>query len=454
MLFKVDLEKRRQEILYGNLLKAMMVLSLPTLMMGLVSALIPLSDAWFANNLLGNDVFAAISYSQSSINVMAAISQGLSVVAMAMIGKVVGEGNTEKVKYICVQILMLGLIIGLCLMPLCHFVAIIISRKADIAMQDNVLTYISLYQIVMPFYFMAAIFNAIKNVTGNPEAPFYRMIVLFVLKLFFNYLLLKILRLGIHGVVFASFLAYLITGVWMYYDLFIKKNLYRLQLKGYRLNKKLVKEIIVLGIPSMLSTVMINLGFLLINIEIVKYGITAVTALGIASQINNLCFILPTCISTSVTTMVSMNLGLNQKEKAKKAYNLGLEIGFILTLIMLIIVLTFDDFFIGAFTNQPGVIRISKEALSNYTYSIIPYSFFIIGQAVLNAMGKTKIPLFMGILRVWIIRYIFILATQSYLGYFSVFYGNLLSNIIAGAIMYIIVYFVKWESVIKIYKKD
>lgn len=44
---------------------------------------------------------------QQSIDLMMGVAIGLSVAAMAMIGQTVGKGDIEKVKHICLQILVL-----------------------------------------------------------------------------------------------------------------------------------------------------------------------------------------------------------------------------------------------------------------------------------------------------------------------------------------------------------
>lgn len=451
-MFKVDLEKRRQEILYGSILKTLLILSVPTIMMGIVQSLIPFSDAFFANKYLGNKIFAAISYSQPAINTMTSLSQGLAVVAMAMIGQVAGRGDVDRVKKMSTQIFMWGLILGILLIPVVYLLSNIISNTATEDMRYNIYLYMSLNSIIIPFLFIASIFNAIKNVTGNPEASFYRMLILFLLKLIFNYIYLKIMNLGIKGTMLSSLSAYIITGVWMYYDLFVKDSLYKMSLKNYKLEIPLIKEVMILGIPSMITYSMINLGFVLINLEVVKYGVVAVSALGIASQINNLCFVLPSCIGTSLTTMVSMNIGSEQVLKAKKSYIYSIIVSLVISFFMLTILLSCDKLFISFFTNNDDIIKIAKDALETYTYSIFPFGIFTLGQAVLNALGRTKIPLFVGILRIWLIRYLFIIVTQAYLGYFSIFYGNLVSNTIAAIVMVIIVSKIEWKPVVKFKK--
>ena len=83
--------------------------------------------------------------------------------------------------------------------------------------------------------------------------------------------------------------------------------------------------------------------------------------------------------------------------------------------------------------------EIADKGLHIYTYSVIGFSIFMISQGVFIALGRTKVPLVMSILRIWLLRYIFILVTQKYLGLYSIFWGNLFSNTLAGIIFFILV---------------
>lgn len=164
---------------------------------------------------------------------------------------------------------------------------------------------------------MAAIFNSIKNGTGHPEAPFFRMIILLVFKIVFNTIFLSILNLGVFGAVSASFMSYFLIGIWMYYDLFIKKSDMQLSLKNFRFDFEFIKKTMALAIPSILSYILVYIGFFLINKEVVKYGSIALNASTIASNINSIYFVLPTSVGTTVTTMISMNIGNGNSKNAK-----------------------------------------------------------------------------------------------------------------------------------------
>lgn len=446
---KLDMTSRRNLILNGSVLNTLLLLSIPTFMMALVQSMVPFTDGLFLNRTIGPERTSAITYAKPAIDVMLGMSQGLGVAAMAMIGQMVGIGDTKKVKKISLQILMFSIFVGIFLIPISIVMAKYMSTTVADVMKYDVFLYISLYSVVIPFQFLAAIFNSIKNSTGNPESPFYRMIVLLILKILFNTIFLVVLKLEIKGAVIASLFAYVITAIWMYYDLFFKDYLYKLDIYEYKFNKAIVSELIRLGIPSMLSFMMINLGFLLINMEIEHYGRTVLAGLGIAGYINSICFQLPACISTAVTTMVSINIGIKNIKRAKEIFKVGIIISFVIAFFTILIVLPTTPKLTGMFTYKKDVLNIANESLKYYTYSIIPFGVAMICQAVFNAMGKNIVPLIMGFLRVWLFRYLFILVTKAYLGYYSIFIGNLFSNTMAAIVFLILIKNIRWESGMK-----
>ncbi len=98
------------------------------------------------------------------------------------------------------------------------------------------------------------------------------------------------------------------------------------------------------------------------------------------------------------------------------------------------------------FTRDASVLAVANQALHIYTYSVIGFSICMVQQGAFIGLGKTRITLFISLLRVWLLRYIFILATEHVLGFYSVFWGNLFSNYMAALITTILILRVKWVS--------
>lgn len=444
-----NVEKRREMILNGNILNTLLFLSFPTLLMGMVQSLIPLSDGLFLNRTSGYLVAAAVGFGQPIINIINALSQGLGVASMAIVGQINGTGDLEEVKKVSTQIMVFSFIIGLVVAPTSIIFASVVSKSISLEIAYDVFLYLSLYAIVIPMLFMAAIFNAIKNATGQPEATLIRMIILLLLKIIFNSIFLAVLHWGVIGAVMASLCSYIVIAIWMYYDLFIKESMTKLDLRGFSFDFKLLKRLLKLALPTMLTYSLINFGFFLINMEVERYGAYVLTAQTIASNINAMCFNLPSSIGTTVTTMVSMNIGARKPRNAKKSFIYGCRVSVIISLIIIVLFLPSSNYLVRLFQDNETIVNLADHSLKIYTFSIIGFGIYMVSQGAFIGLGRTRLPLFMGILRVWFIRYIFILITKRWLGVDSVFWGNLVSNYIAGFLFYYIVTKTPWKSVLK-----
>lgn len=450
MLFKSQSnEERRQMILNGKVINTLLFLSIPTLLVGIIQALIPLSDSLFLNRLTSVEVASSVTFSQPVLNIMIALSQGLGVATLVMLGRLYGKGRMLAVKETMLQIFVFSFFIGLLLIPVCMFTAFLISNNTTSEIRNNVYTYISLYSLIMPFVFLAAIYNSSKNAIGRPEVTFVRIFLLLILKIIFNSIFLYVLKMGIVGAVMASLFSYIVVTIWMFYDLFLKSGDIKLNLRSYTIKLPIIKRLLKIGFPSMLNYAFLYLGFFLINKEMEKFGAVALNAQGIASNINAICFILPSSIGTTVSSMISINMGIGNVKKSKDVFKVGWITGVTISILTIALILPISLPLVLTFTKVQKVIEIADKALHIYTYSVIGFSVFMIAQGVFIALGRTKVPLVMSILRIWLLRYIFILLTQKYLGLYSIFWGNLFSNTLAGIIFFILVKVIDWKKGIK-----
>ena len=383
---------------------------------------------------------------------MIAISQGLGVATLVMLGRLYGKGRMLAVKETMLQIFVFSFFIGLLLIPVCMFTALLISNNTTSEIRNNVYIYISLYSLVMPFVFLAAIYNSSKNAIGRPEVTFVRIFLLLILKIIFNSIFLYVLKMGIVSAVMASLFSYIVVTIWMFYDLFLKSGDIKLNLRSYTIKLPIIKRLLKIGFPSMLNYAFLYLGFFLINKEMEKFGAIALNAQGIASNINAICFILPSSIGTTVSSMISINMGIGNVKKSKDVFKVGWITGVTISILTIALILPISLPLVLTFTKVQKVIEIADKALHIYTYSVIGFSVFMIAQGVFIALGRTKVPLVMSILRIWLLRYIFILLTQKYLGLYSIFWGNLFSNTLAGIIFFILVKAIDWKKGIKTVK--
>lgn len=446
---KTNTASRRDLIVNGSISKAILMLSTPTMLMGIIQSMIPVIDGLFINNVVGTAAASAITYCTPIIMLMTALAQGLSVAGTAMIGQMNGRSDFSGGKKVATQIFVATFFIGCLFAPILAGLSFPISNLTSSDISHNVFLYLILYSVIQPFSFLEFVYNAIKNANGKPEAPFIRMIILLILKVLFNFVFIVLLNWQIIGSVAATFFANILVCGWMYIELFISKNDDRLTLKNFHFDKRVIIQMFRIGIPAMLSTCMLNLGFFLINNETAKYGAVTLNGQGIANNITAICFTLPASFGTSVTTIVSMNVGAGNGVRAKKGCIVGCIISAISAALLIAIIVPLSPYLTILFTRQPDVLDVANKALHIYTYSVIGFGVCMVELGAFIGLGRTFVPMVVNILRVCVIRIIFIFFTEKYLGVYSVFWGNLVSNYLSAIISTVLLMRVPWVSTIK-----
>ena len=139
---------------------------------------------------------------------------------------------------------------------------------------------------------------------------------------------------------------------------------------------------------------------------------------------------------------------IQETEKAKESCYAGAVISAISAAILIAVIVPLSSHITVLFTRQADVLEIANNSLHIYTYSVIGFgvSMTLIGAFI--GLGRTVVPLIINVMRIWFLRYLFILATEKYLGVYSVFWGNLFSNYTCMVITIILIRSIKWVSVI------
>ena len=440
--------QRCDHILSGSITKTLLMLSLPTLMMGVVQCAIPLIDGLFINNIAGTNAAGAITYCTPIIGMVIGLAQGLGSAGMAIIGQTNGKGQLAEGRRISTQLIVFTSMLGLALAPVLFLLAFPISEIVKPEISQGVFTYLALNALIVPFSFLESIYNAIKNANGNPEATFIRMVILLIVKVIFNALFIAVLRWDVLGAAMASLASNMLITIWMYFELFVKKGPEQLSLKGFKPDKTVIRKLVRVGLPTMLSNLMIYIGFYLITNEVEKYGSVVLVGQGIANSITNVCFALPAAFGSAVTTMVSMNVGAFQSERARRTCWTGCLWSAITAAALIAIIVPLSGSLTVLFTRDPEVLDVANRSLHIYTFSVVGFGVCMTQIGAFIGLGRTHVSLVMGILRIWMLRYLFVLATEPLLGVYSVFWGNLFSNYVSAIITTVLILRVKWVSVI------
>jgi putative MATE family efflux protein len=417
----------------GDLLKPLLVLSLPIVLSQLLQVGYNLADTFWVGRL-GQEAVSALSYSWPLVFLMISVAGGFTVAGTVLVAQNKGAGNDDQVNYVAGQTIAFVTIVALAFSILGYvlspwLVDLVGATPGSVEYQLAV-EYTRTIFIGVLFMFGFFIFQALLQGWGDTRTPLYLM----ALGVALNVLLDPFLILGFEGNVLLSWLGldglqsslYALTGfagfgvqgaaiatvvsrgvgallgfAW----LFSGKVGIHLSASDLVLDWSMVKRIVSLGAPASVEQSTRALGITVLTALVAFAGDDAVAALGIGNRINSLVFLPALGLARGTETMVGQNLGTQQSGRARRAvlYSSGIVAGVLA--IVGVVAYAFADPITSVFiADAPDVVALGAEYLRVIGPTFLFIGVFQVVQGAFRGSGSTRLAMAFAILSLWVFR--------------------------------------------------
>jgi putative MATE family efflux protein len=206
-------------------------------------------------------------------------------------------------------------------------------------------------------------------------------------------------RLGIAGAAAASVASFGLGAIALLAFLLSGRGLVTLRLGRMRLRRALFWEILRVGAPGSLNTVLTNLTVVLLTGLVGPFGAAALAGYGMGARLEYLMIPLVFGLGSGLVTMVGTNVGAGQRLRAERVAWVGASLAAGATGSVGIVAALFPNAWLGLFSSDPSVL----EAGARYLRIVGPvYGFFGLGLALYFASqgaGRLTWPLVAGFAR-------------------------------------------------------
>lgn len=401
-------DKRSRLILQEkNIYKAFIILAMPVFLSNLLKSFHDIVDTYFIGHLDNSvDAQAGISVSWPLINIFLAFSVGLSVAGVALISQFIGAKKEEDAKKYAAVLMTLSIILGIVVTGVLYFSSPLIMKLigASGGTYDCAVLYLQIRALEMPFVFIFAAYQAIRQAKGDTLSPVILSIIAVVINIFLTALFIKEYNMGLAGAAIATLIGQIVIVPVCFYRLFKKKNDFKLSLKDMKLKKENVFSVIKFATPSALSQALSSLGFLVLQAIILSYGEETAAAFSLGNKISNLLLMPIMAIGSILAAYVGQNIGAQNKERAKESYKVSKTLSIIISIIGVLILIPIRIPVLGALTNDKTTLEIASEYV---IWVLLTQPFMGIFQnylGVFNGSGNTKYSFILAMVRLWIIR--------------------------------------------------
>lgn len=432
---KMD-EKRRTEILNGNMWKVVIAICAPLFIYNLFNSLYGLVDSIFANEISTDSVSSVAALGQIK-NLLSSFGAGLAAGGAIIVARCFGAGNYEAarknanvlVSLVCLVVTILALICIPLAYPICKLSGI---SNAQAAQSTG---YFCIQIVELIFVAFNNVFIGLQKSKGNTKSIFYLNFVTMGIKLLLNLLFIYVIHVdSILWIAVATLISQCVLFIILGCSMLRKNNIFRISLKQFSLSWSYVKPILVLSIPIFIGKFVFSFGKVAVNsifgsryLEILKSQIDVSNAaelaaaeasaglvVGALSVSNHLDGIVTTPIGAfeeTESTIISQNLGNKNLKRAIDCFFKGFVLSFSIGIVGYILIrFVFQGALIGLYSQDQNPEH--AQEFMNYVKMIHNYDSWSIPALAINSavlgllygFGKTRMAMTINIARAFVFR--------------------------------------------------
>jgi putative MATE family efflux protein len=300
--------------------------------------------------------------------------------------------------------------------------------------------YIKVILIGSTAMFFPMISNNILRGQGNTMIPMITMLIGAVLNIILDPLFIYGIAFfpewGIKGAAFATILSRIISGSFMIFILFSKKNELIPDLGNFSFDFSIIKAIYNVGFPAMVMQFLASFMIAGMNKILASYSSTAIAAAGVYFRLQSFVFMPIFGLNQGYLPIAGYNYGHGNTERVKEVIKSAFITAFSFTTAGFAIFQLFPEVLIRMFNTDPELISIGTRALK-----VISFSFPVIGPSIVvattfQAIGKGYPSMVLAFLRQLVLLLPLIYLLGKYFGLDNLWYAFPLTEYTSFAIAF------------------
>ena len=403
------------------------------------NALYNLVDTIFVGRGVGSLAIGALAIAFPLQMLIVAIAQTIGIGAGSAVSRSLGAGKVDRAKcvvgnsFFCIIALSLTVsVIGLIFIE-----QILIFFGAT----QTILPYARDYVVVilwgLTFFSFAISSNNLIRAEGNARVAMVSMLIGAILNIILDPIYIFVFKLGIQGAALATITAQFCSFLYILHYIYGKETTLTIKLHHLKPNLSIIKEIIIVGLPSFARLSAGSISTLLVNQSLRFYGgDLAIIIIGVIIKITRFLFMPMFGVVQGMQPIAGYNYGARQYNRVFEVLNLTIKVLLILSSFLCLIMILWPAQVIAIFTNDLEVIQTGIPVMRIILFSIPVLSIQITGATLFQALGKPMPAIVFSLLRrvLLFIPLIIVLPRLSQLGLLGIWISYPIADIFSAII--------------------
>jgi putative MATE family efflux protein len=422
-----------------NLKKSVLRLAIPAVMEQVLVMVVGVISTMLVGRL-GKEALSAVGIVNQTIAFILVLSTALSTGSTVLVARLIGEGKRNDARDAMRQSVVLGTAAFVVVAVICRLFAEqivgLFFGAAEAEVKFLATQYFRISALALPFLLVNTIISGNMRGAGNMKAPMFIAGMVNILNLALGVVLIFGLSLpeigvdipgyGVVGAAWAVSIARIFGGIVSIAWIRLQEGPLRTPLlKGFRLHGGLLARIGNVGFPAMLEQVVMQGGFLMIQVVLSGMGTLTMAVMQIGNSVNSIAFIPIWGFGMAATTLIGQTLGEGRPEVAKKAGLEATRISLWISVVLSVILFVLARPLVGLYTIDPEVLEVGIVAIRIFCVSQPFLSIVIVLSGALRGAGDIRYVMLTGFVGVWGMRLLLTVLFHRFLNFgpLSVWYA-------------------------------
>lgn len=379
----------------SSLYKQIFIMAMPLMLSNLFQQFYSIADAIIVGNFVGKEALGAVGSSGTLSLILIYFFIGLSTGASICASQAYGGHNRRRMQgYVNTAMglsLVAGVFIALVGIIFCPTFFSWLNLKGKVL--EEAITYGRIFfcgMVPMLIYNMG---SGIVRATGRTKVIMYALMVACLSNIALDLLFVAGLNWGVAGAGWATVAAQTLAAAIIVVSMAKTEDIHRLTLKHITIKYKELKEIVRIGAPAGVQSVVQSFSNICFQANINTYGASATAALTSFNKVDGFIYLPGDSIALSASVVTGHRIGGGRAREVRPIFKTAALMAVAITgLICLGIYLGWQPLF-SLFTQDADVLTYTGEMVA---FMIPLYVFYVMNQifaGVIRGTGEAKIPM-------------------------------------------------------------
>lgn len=379
---------------------------------------------------ISKEAMAGVGIINMLIFVFQTVFAGLATGTTVIIARVTGEKDNEKAKAVLIQSLIMSVVVGATVTVIGYIFAEPILKVFFGSAEPEVFEVAHLYYkiilIGLPFLVIDMVIASGVRGAGDTKTPMYVTGIVNVINLVVSSILIFgivlngkvfIPALGVAGIAIAANMARISGALIRLYTVYFKEGRINLTFRDkYNIDSEMMKRIMRVGAPAFLEQLVMQGGFLVMQVIIVSMGTVSIAAYQVGVNVNSLGFMPIFGFAIAATTMVGQSLGSKKYEDAEIYAKEANRIAVLIISIIGVAMFIFAKPLAIMFTKDIQVVDLSVSIIRIFAVTEPLIGILSVCAGVLRAAGDIMYVMISSVIGLWSLRVLVSLILNRFFG--------------------------------------